>query len=173
MWDLLRTFEAGDFSTWLREGNFLMEPFATFYVLLAFHAIGMATVVGICMMLTSRILGYQLSLSLAAGRQLLRVAWWGFYLNLASGILLILAQPRREMLTPLFWAKMLFVILAVIWMRTMAKGLSGITPVADGAGAVEVAPWGVRVSALIVTVAWLLAIVSGRLVGYTQPPPPL
>ena len=173
MWELLRTFEAGDFSTWLREGDFLIEPFATFYVLLAFHAIGMAAVVGICMMLTSRILGFQLSLSLAAGRQLLQVAWWGFYLNLTSGILLVMAQPRREALTPLFWAKMVFVVLAVLWMRTMAKGLSAITPVTHGGGAVEIVPQGVRVAAMIVTIAWLLAIISGLLVGYTQPPPPL
>lgn len=173
MWDALRNFEAGEFSSWLREGNFIIEPFATYYVLLGLHAIGMAAVVGICFMLSSRILGFQLALSMAAAGRLLQLAWWGFYLNLGSGILLILAQPRREGITPLFWAKMVFVVFAVAAMYTIGKGLAAVRPVADGrGGVVEIAPWGLRVSAVMVDLAWLLAIVSGRLVGYTQPPPP-
>jgi hypothetical protein len=173
MWNALRTFEAGTFSSWLREGNFIMEPFAAYYVLLGFHAIGMAVVVGICFMLSSRILGFQLVLPLEASGRLLRLAWWGFYLNLASGILLILAQPRREGMTPLFWAKMAFVVLAVVAMRKIGKDLAGVRRVAGDSGAIiEIAPWGLRISAIIIVLAWLLAIVSGRLVGYTQPPPP-
>ncbi|MET0742043.1 MAG: hypothetical protein ABWY78_01600 [Microvirga sp.] len=173
MWNALRTFEAGTFSSWLREGNFIIEPFATYYVLLGLHAIGMAAVVGICFMLTSRILGFQLSLPMTAAGRLLQLAWWGFYLNLASGILLIMAQPRREGMTPLFWAKMAFVVLAVIAMYIIGKGLAAVRPVANGRGGViEVAPWGIRIAAVTVDLAWLLAIVSGRLVGYTQPPPP-
>jgi hypothetical protein len=173
MWNTLRTFEAGTFSSWLREGNFIIEPFATYYVLLGFHAIGMAAVVGICFMLSSRILGFQLVLSMAASARLLRLAWWGFYLNLGSGILLILAQPRREGMTPLFWAKMAFVVLAVVAMWQIGKALPRVRPVAHkNGGVIEIAPWGLRVSAMVVLLAWLLAIVSGRLVGYTQPPPP-
>jgi hypothetical protein len=174
MWNTMRTFEAGDFSSWLREGNFIIEPFATYYVLLAIHAIGMAAVVGICFMLSSRILGFQLVLSLSAARGFLKIAWLGFYVNLASGILLILAQPRREFMTPLFWAKMTSVVVAVIYMRVLAKGLAEVAPVMTNGGiALEIAPWRLRVAAMVVVLAWLLAIISGRLVGYTQPPPPL
>ena len=39
-WNFLRDFEAGDFSSWIREGNFIAEPFSTFYTLLGFHSIG-------------------------------------------------------------------------------------------------------------------------------------
>jgi hypothetical protein len=173
MWNALRTFEGGEFSSWLREGNFITEPFATYYVLLGLHAIGMAAVVGICFMISSRILGFQLVLPLQASGRLLRLAWWGFWLNLASGVLLILAQPRREGVTPLFWAKMLFVVSAVVAMRMIGRGLARLRP-ATGAneGTVEIAPWALRVTALVVVVAWVLAVISGRLVGYTQPPPP-
>ncbi|MCP8936926.1 hypothetical protein NK718_00210 [Alsobacter sp. SYSU M60028] len=174
MWNAMRTFEAGDFSSWLREGNFIIEPFATYYVLLGFHAIGMAVVVGICFMLSSRILGFQLVVSMAAARHMLRLAWWGFWLNLASGVLLILAQPRREFMTELFWVKMAVIVWAVLAMRSMGRGLAAVRPVADArGGVVELAPWSLRVTALMVDLGWLLAIVSGRLVGYTQPPPPL
>lgn len=174
MWNALRTFEAGDFSSWLREGNFIMEPFATYYVLLGFHSIGMALVVGICFMLTSRILGYQPHASLTEARNLLGLAWWGFWVNLGSGVLLILAQPRREMITVLFWFKMIGVVVAALSMRVMGRELRKIPAVAaGGSGAMEVASHRLRVAAVVATLAWLFAIVSGRLVGYTQPPPPL
>ena len=174
MWNALRTFEAGDFSSWLREGNFIMEPFATYYVLLGVHSIGMALVVGLCFMLTSRILGFQPHASLTEARKLLGLAWWGFWINLGSGLLLILAQPRREMITVTFWLKMIGVVVAALAMRKMGQGLRRIpATVAGGAGAAEVAPHALRIAAVVATLAWLFAIVSGRLVGYTQPPPPL
>lgn len=174
MWNFLRNFEAGDFSSWLREGNFIMEPFATYYVMLGLHAIGMAMVVGISFMLASRILGFQLVVSLREARQLLGLAWAGFWLNLISGLLLIIAQPRRELITPLFWVKMALIVIAVLALRAVGRGLGSVKPVGDGVGGIiEIAPHAVRVSAIVVSLAWLLAIVTGRLVGYTQPPPPL
>ncbi|MEJ1160571.1 hypothetical protein [Prosthecomicrobium sp. N25] len=174
MWNTLRNFEAGDFSSWLREGNFIAEPFATYYVLLGLHAIGMAMVVGISFMLASRVLGFQLVVSLVEARRLLGLAWWGFWLNLISGLLLILAQPRREMMTPLFWGKMLMIVVAVWGLRALGRGLESARPAGRGAAdVVELVPHAVRVAAAVVSLAWILAIVSGRLVGYTQPPPPL
>ncbi len=170
MWDSLRSFEAGDFSSWLREGNFIVDPFSTFYTLLGIHSIGMAIVVGISFMLSSRIFGFQLGLSMKKGLELLPLAWWGFWINFGSGVLLVLAQPRREMMTFLFWAKMLTILLAFLSLRTVQRGLEAMqTP----QGALEIAPWNLRLQTLLVDLFWLGAIISGRLIGYTQPPPPL
>ena len=176
MWSYLAAFESGDFSTWLREGNFIGEPFATFYVLLGIHSIGMAAVVGISMMLASRIFGFQLSMSMQKANQLMGLAWWGFYINLISGVFIFLAQPRREIITVLFWSKMLMIVLAVFSMRFLQKSLATVEMVSGPNGngdTIEIAPWNVRVTALLLILFWLFAIVSGRLIGYTQPPPPL
>ena len=124
IWDFLREFEAGEFSSWLREGNIVTDPFSTFYILLGFHSIGMAAVVGICWMMSSRIFGFQQKILMAKSQELMKLAWYGFYLNLISGALLLLAQPRREMITGLFWVKMISIIMALLTMRVMEKGLA-------------------------------------------------
>ena len=101
------------------------------------------------------------------------MAWWGFYLNLASGILLLLGQPRREFLTGLFWVKMLSIVMALITMLVVQKGIANIKTVPNGNGKIEAVPLSLRVNAFLVCIFWLIAIVAGRLIGYTQPPPPM
>lgn len=176
IWNFLKWIEETEFSTWLREGDFITDPLSTFYVMLGIHSIGMAIVVGVCMMLSSRLMGFQQETSLEKANQLMTFAWWGFYINLASGILLYIAQPRRELLTVVYWLKMLAIVLAVITMRVIQKALDKIevVPNPDGSGTmVEVVPGRLRAAALLLDLLWISAIVTGRLIGYTQPPPPL
>jgi len=175
IWEALKRFEATDFATWVREGD-IVEPFSTFYTLLGAHSIGMAAVVGICWIVSVRIFGFHQTLSLQAANQLMRVGWWGFYLNFASGMILLSAQPRRELLTGLFWVKIAFIVMAVISMLVMQKALARIktAPNPDPGGPpVEVVPINLRLLAFALDMFWIIAIVAGRLIGYTQPPPPL
>lgn len=171
MWDLLLNFQHTDFSTWLREGDFV-SPFSVYYTMLGFHSIGMAAVVGICWMLSFRIFGYFEDVSLPKANDLMVIAWWGFYINLASGIVLLMAQPLRELLTPTFDIKMIMIVFGVIGIRNIQQSLNKIevATLADGSTA-EVIPAGVRVMALWTSFAWLAAIIAGRLIGYVQPPP--
>lgn len=175
IWDFLKTFEATTFATWVREGD-IVEPFSAFYTLLGAHSIGMAAVVGICWILSVRICGFQQFLSLRAANQLMRVGWWGFYLNFASGMILLSAQPRREFMTGLFWVKIGFIVMAVISMFVMQKALANIKTTPNpvrGGPPVEIVPLNLRLLAFAIDIFWIVAIVAGRLIGYTQPPPPL
>lgn len=174
MWAFLKSVEETDFATWLREGDFISDPFSTFYVLLAFHGIGMAIVVGVCGMLSLRLFGFQQGMTIEDVNKLMRVAWWGFYINLISGILLYVAQPRRELMTAVYWLKMASIVLAVIAMKVIQNALDKIetVPSPDGTGTMEIVPARARNAALLVNLLWFFAIVSGRLIGYTQPPPP-
>jgi hypothetical protein len=54
LWEFFTWLEKTDFSTWVREGDFISPPFSTFYVMLGFHSIGMAAVVGVWSSATSR-----------------------------------------------------------------------------------------------------------------------
>ncbi len=175
IWDFLIWLEGTDISTWAREGDFIVPGFATFYALLGIHSVGMAVVVGICLMISSRLFGFQLSMSVQRANELMGFAWWGFYVNLFSGIILYVAQPVRELMTVLFWVKIIVIVFAVITMRVIQKGLNSLEtiPNPNGTGTVEVVPLGLRVSAFVLDIFWLAAIVSGRLIGYTQPPPGL
>jgi hypothetical protein len=175
IWDFLGWLEQTGLSRWVREGDFISRPFSTFYVMLGFHAIGMAAVVGICFMLSVRLFGYYRIFPLRYGRTLMTLAWWGFYLNLASGIFLLIAQPRREFLTATFNIKILMIVFACVTMVMMQRAMASIKtiPSAGGGGAViEVVPESAKTLALLTDLFWLGAIVAGRLIGYVQPPPP-
>jgi hypothetical protein len=173
IWNFWAQVESTDFSTWIREGDFIWTGFSTFYVILGFHSIGMAIVVGVNLMMSLRLFGYYRTIPIDGMMRAWSLAWYGFYLNLISGIALFVAQPRRELLTMTFLIKILMIILAVITMVLMQRTLKRgeIVAYADGT-AVEVVPEAARTMALMINLFWLAAIISGRLIGYTQPPPP-
>ena len=174
MWDWLRWLEETGLATWVREGDVVTLPFSAFYVLLGIHSIGMAMVVGVMLMLSIRLFGYFQQLPLSSADGWMRVAWWGFYINLASGVVLLIGQPRRELLTMTFNMKILLVVLALVTMVMMQRALRHVDIVTGPDGTVvEAVPQRARTAALVCNLFWIGAIISGRLIGYTQPPPPL
>ena len=115
--------------------------------------------------------------------RLFRLAWFGFAINAASGVLLFVGEPRRLAATPAFWIKMVLIVFAGLprcgrWqkpstamgIRTLPTGLPGT----GGAAAREVVvTTGAKTAAIASIVFWLAAITAGRIIGYTMPPPPL
>jgi hypothetical protein len=162
--EILASLERTDFSVWLRESDW-GHP-----IVLCFHAVGMAMVVGISLMHSARVLGYARDFPLSAFDWLFRLAWFGFAINAVSGILLFVGEPRRLMDAPAFWIKMILIVLACLALWVLAKTLQTVEP--EGAWAAETSA-NARVAAIFSAVFWLGAIVSGRLVGYTIGPPPL
>ena len=172
--EFLAWLEQTDASVWLRESDW-GHP-----IILCFHAVGMAMVVGISLMYGSRILGYARDFPVSAFDRLFGLAWFGFATNAASGVLLFFGEPRRLMDTPAFWIKMILIVFAGLALWALGKAVRG-----DSQGAIGLAtPGGLmvgdaiaspnaRIAAILSVVFWLGAIVSGRLIGYTMPPPPL
>jgi hypothetical protein len=173
--ELLTWLELTDFSTWLRESDW------GYPVLLCVHAVGMGMVVGITWMYAARILGYAKSFPLAGFDKLFGLAWFGFAINLLSGVLLFVGEPRRLFATPAFWIKMVLILFAGVSLWALAKALHGTDPYdaddlpgPDGAVAGDVAvTTAARIAAISTIVFWLAAITAGRIIGYTMPPPPL
>jgi hypothetical protein len=173
IWNWFIWLVSTDFSTWVREGDWIWVGFSAFYVILGWHSIGMAIVVGVTWMISLRLFGYYRSLPIEGALKLLPLAWAGFLINLASGIVLFIGQPRRELLTMTFNLKILMIVLAVLTLALMQRTLrrTEVVAYADGT-AVEVVPEAARTMALLANLFWVAAIISGRLIGYTQPPPP-
>ncbi len=170
--EFLAWLEQTDSSVWLRESDW-GHP-----IILCFHAVGMGMVVGISLMHSARILGYAKGFPLSAFDRLFGLAWFGFAINAASGALLFFGEPRRLTDTPAFWIKMVLIVFAGLALWALGKALHAdssdaiglATP--DGPMIREVSP-NARIAAISSAVFWLGAIVSGRLIGYTMPPPPL
>lgn len=89
--------------------------------------------------------------------------WWGLLVLLCTGILLVIAEPARELLNPAFWTKMFLiatVALATLWFQhSVRRNIALWDPSHEGYAAV-------RVGAAAITVVWCLIMILGRWIAY-------
>ena len=154
----LRTIEQTGFSSWMRESE---SPFA-FYFILLFHTFGLALLVGANTVVDLRLLGVASNIPIAPLKRLFSVMWLGFWINAASGTLLLLAYPTKTLTNLDFYVKMTLIAFAV-WIMHKLKTevfddstLSAEAMVTKGA---TMAKWSLAL--------WLGAITAGRLLAYT------
>ena len=157
MTEFLASIEQMSLSTWIREGGDLYG-----YALILFmHTIGLGLVAGITCMLNLRLLGYT-TMPLKPLTKLYPLIWYGFYLNLITGILLIMADATIKLNNWDFWVKMVLIAVGlVIQSRIQAKMLT--EPSNDAV------PAGIRGLAWLSLVCWFGAILAGRLLAYVGP----
>lgn len=86
-------------------------------IVLSLHAIGMATLVGVALMLTIRVLGIAPSIPVTSMAPYWRVALGGFFLNLLSGSALFCGNASELLFNWAFRIKivLVFVGLALTW----------------------------------------------------------
>jgi hypothetical protein len=131
--------------------------------ILVLHAIGMAFAVGISAAMDLRILGVAPEVPLAEMRRLLPILWAGFWLNAASGFLLLVGYPTKALTNPVFYLKLTLIAVAMVLMVRINR--SGFA--AHSQAATSVFPSRLRRLALISLLCWAGAITAGRLLAYT------
>jgi hypothetical protein len=126
------------------------------------HAVGLAIVVGVNTVIALRLLGVAPGIPLAGLPRLYGVVWFGFFINLASGFLLFIAEANSMAAMVAFWAKLTLVAIGMI-VALLLKRLyfSDVAHVEAGI----VTPVG-RKLAIGSLVSWYLALIVGRLTGY-------
>ncbi len=154
----LRTVEQTSFSAWMRESE---SPFA-FYFILLFHTFGLALLVGANAVVDLRLLGIASSIPIAPLKRLFRVMWLGFWINAASGTLLVIAYPTKSLTNPDFYVKMTLIGFA-IWTMEKLKIRVFDDSSLDEASMVERGATLAKGSLAL----WLGAITAGRLLAYT------
>jgi len=88
---IFQTIEETGLSTWIRDSP---SPFAYWFIL-SLHAVGMALLVGASAVIDLRILGVARDLPLAPLKGLYNLIWAGFWIQVVSGALLLVAYPTR------------------------------------------------------------------------------
>jgi hypothetical protein len=131
-------------------------------IVLTSHAIGMALVVGILLMIDLRVLGLANKISLDSLRLYFRVAWVGLLINACSGTLLFLANYTAFLHNTAFLTKMSLLALGGLATWILVREISSST--------VDQPSRRARVIASVCIAIWLGAIVAGRIVGYTSVP---
>jgi hypothetical protein len=130
------------------------------------HIICVSVVFASAIMINMRLLGVG-----ARGRSISQltatlVPWMrgGLVVLLLTGTVQIIAEPVREFVTPVFWAKMIIIVVVAIMTAAFAHQVRASAARWDASGT---RPAGARVFAVGSTILWIAIIVCGRFIGYT------
>jgi hypothetical protein len=83
---------------------------------------------------------------------------------LVTGTAQTIAEPVRQFITPMFWAKMAMIVVVVTMTRLYT---ARIRAHASEWRAGSSPPWGARSFAVVSSLLWIAIIVCGRFIGYT------
>ena len=142
--------EATPLSQWII-GSPSMFVFPGFLVL---HAIGMALAAGLSAALDLRVLGVAGHMPLVEFRRFRPVLWFGFWLNAASGVLLLIGYPTKALTNPVFYLKLLLIATGMVLMARMQRAIADEDLLADPVAAkrmrrlaaISLVCWGARSS---------------------------
>jgi hypothetical protein len=150
--------EATAFSTWIRESPSMFA----FPAILCCHTIGMGLVAGINGAIALRLLGVGSGIPIVEMKRFLPVMWFGFWLNAASGVALLIAYPTKALTNPIFYLKLGLVALALLLLEAISGQIfRADVPVDDSASG------RLRRLAIVSLASWAGVITSGRLLAYT------
>jgi hypothetical protein len=151
--------ETSALSVWLREApSIWVFPF-----LLVLHTVGLAFFVGANLAVDFRALGLASRVPIASLERYFLVMWLGFWINAASGVLLLIAYPTKALTNPLFYAKLSLIGAGL----AMALAIRRRLPALAGAPAAAPVPAGVTRLAACSLACWVAVIFAGRLLAYT------
>lgn len=159
--EFLIALQASPLGQWV-ETSFYAHP-----MLLVFHALGMAAVVGVVLAFDLRVLGYARGIPLMAFERMLPLAWAGFGLNAISGLVIFSANAPKLVANWSFQTKMGLILLGglsvwLLWRRirrqASANGDSLEATRAD------------KVIAALSILFWIGALWAGRMIAYTLLP---
>jgi hypothetical protein len=139
--------------------------------ILVAHAIGMGLAAGLSIVLDLRILGVAHGIPLGEMRRSLPVLWFGFWLNAASGLLLLIGYPTKALTNPVFYVKLLLIAGGIGLLRRITREIdTAVHRHGHGDGEGERDSGGgppLKWMALASIVCWTGAITAGRLLAYT------
>jgi hypothetical protein len=147
-------------SVWVRESPSLLAfPFILFL-----HTLGLAMLAGISVaidiwLLSQRTIGRAIPMT-----GFFRVMWLGFGVNAISGIVLLAAYPAKALTNPVFYVKLLLIVLALISLERIRTEMFATGRAVVGTEVTRAA----RLFAIGSLVAWAGTVFTGRLLAYTH-----
>src|SRR5262249_12229015 len=119
--DFLARLEQSGFSTWVRE-----SPSVWAYPTVLFlHTVGLGFLVGPSMVIDLRVLGFSRDLPLEPMKRFFPLMYFGFWINAASGLVLVMIDATTMLVNPLFYIKIGFIALALSSGRLIANQVFG------------------------------------------------
>ena len=150
------------FLVWLEEtglAEWVRSSIPGYPSMIALHAIGMAVMVGLSLVIDMRVLGWFAGIPLNALQRFFRLAWLGFGINFLSGGALFSAQATTYITDWVFMTKMALVLLGAITAAILQPALAKAGPNGELSG-------GTKAVAGLAIIFWVVAIIMGRLTAY-------
>jgi len=142
--------ESSWFSVWVRDSPSLLA----FPAILTAHTIGLGLIAGMDIAHDLRVLGAAPRIPVVEFNRFLPIMWFGLWLNVITGICLIIAYPTKALTNPVFYLKLTLIAIALLMMKPIRRA------VAAGAGSTK----RLAVASLV---CWAGAITAGWLLAYT------
>ena len=154
--DWLTRLQESDFAAWVASSPSLLA----YPSILTLHTVGMAIVVGTCVVMDLRVLGVAADVPLSALRRAPRLVWSGFLINAATGLALFTTDAEHKAMHTVFYVKLTLIFLALV-VYARIRALVFRAPVAVPRVSAEA-----KALATISLVLWTGATVAGRLMAY-------
>lgn len=149
MFALLEAIENSAMGVYVRESNW------GFAISLSFHAVGMALALGVMMITNFRVLGALKQIPVTAHEALFGTAWFGFIINLLSGLALYTSHATQYTYQWVFWLKLSLIGIGGWFMKLTMEAYKA-TP--DDSK--------VKLFSFISIFCWIGAVLTGRLMAY-------
>jgi hypothetical protein len=162
--EFLRWIEQLSYSTWVRESPSLLA----FPLYLFVHTLGMALVAGGSAVISFALLGLWPKSPLSPLEKLFPVLWFGFWINLFTGVSIFMKDATAYGRNPDLYVKLVFVA-GGLWLMTVIRKQVFGDPALDAHPVSSRA----KLLAWASLICWFAAIVSGRLIAYVGPTPGL
>lgn len=155
-----------NFLEWLQNtpvAIFVAETLWAYPLLETLHTLGMAMLLGTLGLINLRVLGYKAALSIVGTRDLLPVAWIGFTVNAASGLLLFTSDAVNFFASNTFKLKITLIVIAGINAAILSRRLFG-----DVGSEVAVTQTDATMKTLAASslAFWVIAVICGRIYAY-------
>ena len=141
---------------------FIQESIWGYPIVLSCHAIGMAVLVGIVLMINLRLLGFASAVPIDPLKTMLKVALLGLVINVLSGSMLFVANAANFLGNTAFQIKALLLILGIILLSVESRRI--FSPSVSAESVADSGP--IKIMAGVSVVAWVGVIVAGRLIAY-------
>ena len=156
MQDLLAWLEATGVARMVQESTW------GYPIVLSLHAVGMAILAGVVLMMNFRVLGLAPGIPLSAMRPIFRFALAGLLLNVVTGSMLFVANADAFYESTPFRLKMLSLLVGLtLWLQMSRSILVPAGPVQSRLQSNRI-----RLMAALSTLAWISVVVMGRLIAY-------
>jgi hypothetical protein len=136
--------------------EFVRNTIWVYPLMLTLHAVGLAFAAGISVAMSLRALGVAPGLPLPAMRRLQPLFYSALAVNALSGVGLVLNNPAKWLVDPLFYVKLTLLAFALIDSALLTRrAFAAATTIRD-----------VRMLAVLSLVLWGGAITAGRMLAY-------